>query len=258
VLVFRPGAAPNAPNVFSTVMALAAAAFAVQGPKTVFIDPTYAPAVIPAGSWNLGADTELAGDEGEGSITLLTGAPEAVLRGVTQVRDLLVVSQGTSAFLPLPPRLGGVAFSLWGSATLRADGPGAVLELTGAGLLVPLMYGASALAHGVGPAINLPVAGSVLQIVTYDTAFVDQDTLALAAGSQVAGVQLASPAASASPNQPRCPTGVLHVEPGALPQGIQYFPTDPSKWAQTGMRNEQQALDRLAAAVSGLLGGPIP
>lgn len=51
VLVYRPGVGPNAVNVFDDINALEAAALALQGPKLIQWDATYAPIVIPAGSY---------------------------------------------------------------------------------------------------------------------------------------------------------------------------------------------------------------
>jgi len=247
-------------NVFPDFASLTAAAHAVQGPKIVIIDDAILPAEVPAGTWDLGPGTELRGNPQAGNpVTALTGTPGAVILGVSSLRDLAVVAQGPNALLPLAPRAGGLAFFLFGSASLQATGAGAALELSGPGLLVPKLYDTASLLHGTGAAVHVP-AGSQLQIVLFDTSLVEGDSLVVDAGSPFPGVQLASAAAFAEPLQPRVPGGVLHVDPGELASGVQYSNGSPSSWAGgQGIPKElQSATDRLAAAVAGLLGHPIP
>lgn len=140
--VFRPGIAPNGPNVFATWPTLDAAVNAVQGPKLVEIDVTHAPAVVPAGTWNLNDWTLIGVPQslalGQPLLTFAAGAvidPVATLT-LTLTQSIGIQSAAPGATIWTPANPGGLSPTLY-LRDLSFLSPNAVAPLihVGAGIL---------------------------------------------------------------------------------------------------------------------------
>ncbi len=206
VLVFRPGGVAGG-NVYVDVPTLAAAAKAVQGPKTIFVDLSLAPgdnnAHIPAGTWDFGLYVTWQGDPSVAlnsplGLVFDNGAMVAtptifdMANAFTTFEDLNVISNSVGAVYiyagkgQLPVTLQGVArlAAPGGALFFSATDPAAIFDVS--------LYGQSKLAKS--GAVFVAQAGTYQ---LFDTSTIEPNTVNHTSSTTF----ILAPGASASPSQ---------------------------------------------------------
>lgn len=171
VLVFRPGVPPNATNVFDDEDDFEAAALALQGPKFLQFDGTFAPCVItglPGGKPYPGISTDAIW------IADITGAPP----------PFQVTLEDGVVFPSSLPTVGGLGLNIVSNAATVRLYTGLPGSLTILGLRLGARFAA-------GPTSTLPPillsAGSLASLYVTDTAALDADP-ASAGLIEIAGI----------------------------------------------------------------------
>jgi len=260
VLVFRPGSSGAAGNVFPTWPALVASAQAVQGLKWIVVDDTIEPCVVPAGQWKLGGYSIMVGRPpalGAGR-ALLTFQDLAKLVDVFEFVALDLTSESSEQVMESGDYAGmGEAVEFW----LRM---GTSLTTTGTSYFFRTSSGPSNSTWWltedstvVTPAQSASVLAAIsrstsLKVMAGDVSVVERLTLEGQGNAPCIGV-IVNSGALIDPNQTR--SGVTLAE-DALREG--YAPGNAGNWKDPPPANQQEAFDRIAAAVAGLLGGTIP
>jgi hypothetical protein len=260
VLVFRPGSSGGGENVFSTWPALVAAAQAVQGMKWIVIDDTIQPCEVPAGTWRLrGYAILVARPPSAGAgLAKLTFLDLAKLVDAFEFWGLELTSESSSHVMESGDYAG------MGESVVFRLCQGSSLTVTGTARFFRTSSGPSASTWWLTDDSKLLTptqAPSVLASVSRSTSLVvNADDLSVVERQTIEG----------NPNSP-C-SGVI-VNAGAVVDADQtrasvvlaedatreaYTPGDARAWRATAPANQQEAFDRIASAVSGLLGGPIP
>ena len=239
-LVFRPDGVAGG-NVYSTWPALVAAAVSIQGPKTVTIDASLAAATIPAGAWDLGAETTIVASAGT-LPTPLSLAPGATLVGVVEIVDVAVTKDGASPAI-LNTDAATQFFYLSGTATVTCAGAGPFLRQAVPSPFTLFVRGLAEVAAGASPVLDTLIAGTTLGVIALDAAFVDAGIIAGPAGGTYYGV-VGSAAAFVDPSQPGVPGGVLTV---AIWEQSRYVQYDDSLAPPLGASTVQGAIDALKA-----------
>lgn len=245
-LVFDPTSTTNGPIVFNTWPMLAAAASTSPGPKVIAFNGP-GPFTIPAGGYDLNGAV-LAGEEGLLTPTTLNIADGAIIDGVSEIRDLAINGMSsTSTFRFLTP----FRFFITGSSEISQVGAGSLFSVQAP--VIAAFYVQDSAGLLSGNVINVAVAGATFVIRTIDESFVATSVLSGIAGSSYGGV-IVDASSEIDPTQPGLPA--FPISFGEQSKYEQYLPN--GAWAGPPPLNVQEAIDRLATAVSGLLGGPIP
>jgi hypothetical protein len=229
-------------NVYATWPALVVAAFAIQGPKTVAIDTSFAAAVVPAGAWNFGTETIIVGSAGT-SPTPLSIAPGATLVGVVDVVDVAVTTNGATPTI-LNTSAATQFFYLSGTTTVACAGAGPFLRQTVAAPFTLYVRGLAAVNAGASPVLDTLIAGTTLGVVALDAGFIDAGIVAGPAGGTYYGV-IGSAAAFVDPSQPGVPGGVIPIANREQSKYIQY--DDTLAPPVLGANTVQGAIDALKA-----------
>src|SRR5271166_2731084 len=165
VLVYRPGGV-TAGNVYATVAALAPAAKALQGPKTIFVDNSvilgdaHIPvAGMPVGGWDFGLYVTWQGDSslslGPSGFGLVFDDGAQVASPViydganafTTFQDLNVTSNSTSAVYTLAGH-GPLPITLEGTTKIKSANSPMFVGTDPTGILYVSCYGESIIAKG--------------------------------------------------------------------------------------------------------------
>lgn len=246
VFVYRPGEPSPSGNVFSDWNALYAAVSAAQGLRSIEIDDTIVtPAVVPAGTYDL-LDVTLRGRFARDK-TALDLDDGVVFTNFHHVAEpLTITSHSTASIVTV---VDSAPIVIERGAVLTSDA-GAYLVDVPAGVtpVVVLLQGAR-LESG---ALNVSDAASQVSIAAIEFAGVLSDSLT---GPGLVSVQVVSASAQVSTSQTGL--GSLIVSLAEQSAQVSYSPAASANWSGDPTQ-VASALDRIAASVAGLLGGPIP
>lgn len=254
-VVFAPGH-PNPPAGTYTTWATAfAAAQAIVGvPVWLEVDDTYGPCSVPAGTYDFRLNIWLHAPLLGSPSRVLELADGVVFQNLQYVQgSVLLRSLSTS---PIVEVVNGTnIFAMTFNAGVEAQGTAPFFRPGLNGFQVVAVQGGSELRAGAQPAIELgdPTATALLPVS--QSGVVQDSAIAGAAGTLAFLVQ--STSAQFGFNQP----GFLGAQVtlfGTQAALLGYAPAVPGDWVGPAPVDAQQGLDRLAAAVAGLLGGPIP
>ena len=236
-----------------------AAASAVHGPKTIFVDPRFAAPTIPAGVWNLGPDTTLSGSAQPNNPTVLTALDGAKLAGVIGVRDLELLSMSTTSLIDLPNFDSN--FFLAGNAMLMTGSTGPILQQNNARLFSLFVLDLSSVNNSAPFAAPIHMKAGSLTVYTRQEGFVDANTI-FSAPLAHAAAQMGDAASYVDPNQPQVTSaGGFQI---ALAPQAQYVsqqiapPATLADWAGFAPLNVRDAINRLAHHIALSVIGPTP
>lgn len=247
--VFRPGGQAGG-NVYTDWGSMIAAAVATPGPKSLQIDGSLAPAVVPAGTWNLDNCTLLAsvpvGQIGTqaGSLTFANGA-QLAFNFLRVGAFITLISNSQSPVISMA----GSLMILQDGATLKClAGAAPFISATGGtfSILVMTDYSNLVVSPSPGPVITVGV-GSTLIL----------DTSAAANGIPAHGIagagtcllQLSSDSAFFAPQDVATLTTTLISKASQM----SYTPASNANWNNSAPATVAAALDRIAAKIT-----PIP
>jgi hypothetical protein len=248
-IVYQPGGVATG-TVFTdwpTLMAYVATVVSSQRALTIYIDGTSSgyTATIPAGTYDFGfVALSFVGLSVEPSALVFTPDVQLLSTRSLSFKDFASVSvlNTTSPFFE-----GGGTYVYLENASF-VSAAGALPVINASNVTTPeviYVYGQTTLANN----FLTCVVPAVITINLYDNSAIQAGAISLSGGA----------------------TAVLNVTPGAsidlsflTAPGVtvnyvsQYIPAAPSNWNGSTSLSISTALDRLAAAVAGLLGGPIP
>ena len=254
-VVWAPGH-PNPPaGTYTTWAAAFAAAKAIVGPPVwLEITDQYAPCVIPAGTYdfefNIWPHAPLLGFASR-VVTLNDGV---VFQNFHYVQGSLLFRSISSS--PIVSTANGTnIFSMNFNAAIEAQGTAPFFSVGVNGFQVVASSGGSEIHTGAQPAIGIADPTGTALIPVNNSGVVQDSSIAGAAGTlvfliQATGIQMGF-------NQPGF-LGALVTLYSTQSVLLGYTPANPADWVGPVPPVAQQAFDRLAAAVAGLLGGPIP
>lgn len=258
---FRPGGTADAATGVYTTWATAhaaAAAAAATGEEVVIVidDTTTTPAPTTAGTFDMTnislRGNPLGGDAGslaETALQTVTGTFFTNWSG--SVDDLAILHAGAGALYTVPTQNPSM-LTLGNNVSLISSG-GPIFDVTAESGDF-LLWAKGVVVFGGGGADFLAVAvGKTASIISTSTI-----TLASGAVSGAGDVSVSTPASisNVSTTQAGLSGSFSVTRPTAA--NIQYTPGTGADWADPDPTLSSQAIDRLAAAVAGLLGAPIP
>jgi hypothetical protein len=264
--IFRPGAVA-AGNVYTSWAALMTAYAAVEAPSVVWFDSSLAPIVLPAGAWSAPYRMDWRGIElvagfpgGQTEVTLADGFTLSTPDGSIPLSisdSLLVVTLAAAAgsgVSPLNPTAGGSILALARGGIIRADGdlPMLVCAPDPVPTLIVLLTGGGEVRFGAAPAVEIPANVTCLVVETVSPSAVEAGTfsgLGTLAGFYGAGNPDVRVNAA---DQPAVAGGVIETL-GTIASLCGYTPTTPTDWAAPVPMNIESAVNRIAAALAGLL-----
>jgi hypothetical protein len=271
MVVFRPGDPNPVSGVYTEWLNAFTAVKIKTGARAIYIDTTFGAAVIPVGTpgllipgtpgaltdatgaWDFDGEIGLIGPIGAAPM-VLTVADGATLTRLPSIRGLTVASASATPVLTIPASGGVTIMILDLGANLRCDALGTFVDVQAGGVLALACLGFNTLASGgLGPPPGTPVIradGTVLVIMGMNTRLDD-----CVVGNGVLLAQIVSTASVCNPQVAFAGTVVVQHLTNASSLG--YQPAAPPDWAGDP-RTAWEALNRLATAVAGLLGGPIP
>src|SRR5690606_27632213 len=181
--VWRPGTPNPSGNVFATWATLYAALSAVRGLKTVLVDTTVAPAVVPAGTYNLRSVTLQGFNQSipPTTVRLDDGVNVVDILGLTRIRVETFTTGATQfSFTEPNPNFGLESASIEPQTAF----PPIQYFLAGSpSLQIGLIRGGS-LGNGVDAALDLGATGQAL-IFLENTAALADDAVVGAVGSSL-------------------------------------------------------------------------
>jgi hypothetical protein len=287
-LIFRPGEPSPVGNVYASWTLLYAAFTATQGPQTIVFDNSLAPCLIPAGAYAMDRAAWISSLPTESTVLFAAGAtlttlPESIgfRLGVECSADATPVCTLTSGVHNLTLYGSFIRQSANTGPFIRANGPAELYVFMegvgyadgvlneGAGLTHPaIVLGTNAYAEfyfngtysgvrGTG-AVHLAGAGAFVYLLFVGSyGILKPGALTSIAGTIYDCYVLADSFVEVSQTQPGA-LGTINFTLDTLAAGVRYTPATPANWVAPPPANVADALDRLAAAVAGLLGGPIP
>jgi len=289
-LIFRPGEPSPAGNVYASWTLLYTAFQATQGPQTIVFDDSLASCLIPAGAYDMSRTAWVAAHTSASPITISFAPGVTLTQLPASIGFWLIVGCSGDATAVCTLTSGVHNLTLYGSSIrqsantgpfIRADGPSELylfveevdgvggVRNDGAGLTHPaIVLGVNAYAEfyfngvysgvrGTG-AIRLAGAGAYLDFGFLGAyAQLDAGSLTSIVGTTYDCFVLADAFQNVSHTQPGA-LGTINFTLDTLADGIRYTPATPANWVAPRPANVANALNRLAAAVAGLLGGPIP
>ena len=288
--IFRPAAPSPVGNVYASWALLYAAFTATQGPQNVVFDDSLAPCLIPAGAYDMSRAAWVAAHTSTSPITISFAPGVTLTQPPASIGFWLIVGCSGDATAVCTLTSGVHNLTLYGSSIrqsantgpfIRANGPSELylfveevdgvggVRNDGAGLTHPaIVLGVNAYAEfyfngvysgvrGTGT-INLAGAGAYLDCV-FSGAYAELEAGSLTSivGTTYDCFVLADAFQNVSHTQAGV-LGTINFYLDTLADGIRYTPATPADWVAPPPANVADALDRLAAAVAGLLGGPIP
>lgn len=188
-VIWRPGGV-TAGNVYATWPEVVAAVAAVNGYVTIGVDVDLAPAVIPAGAWDLrpagvSGPVELVNASKTNSAPFVTIANAAVtIHGLTGIQDVQVNNQSTSNVITVTAA-NQVDFYMRGfSALYQSILSGAAVSFFNmtAGSLNLYMQDGAFISTLDGGSLAIRATGGTLQIFIEDSAALDANMLSVGVG----------------------------------------------------------------------------
>lgn len=262
-LIFRPGGIPGG-EVFTTWASLITAYQMVEASLVVVFDDTLAPIILPAGlwavpydmiwaGWHIGITTQVTLADGF-QLTNSVGAQS----GLTMLTDDITVHTQASSLgsnvSPIEVIAQDVIVIQYGSKIV-ADGDLPLISvLAGATLIIPL-YLAGEILFGATPVAAVALGGTI--IVFSPTFGTVQPGTFSGAGTLFTVIAVVNPNIHTTAAEQPGVTGAVTTQLATEAHFCGYIPANAGDWIGNPV-NAGEALDRLAAAVAGLLGGPIP
>lgn len=254
-LVFRPGGVAGG-NVFTSWPLLVTAAQTIQGPKTIFMDPAFAPLTIPPGVWDFQSQTTFAADLSAvfspGNLpTPITIQDGASFKNVDVWANLHILNKSNS---PVDDNtsVNRQAVYLTGTTTLDQQAAGPFLHQSAIGANITLILRDFATVNtGTSPAFVSTAPGTIKSVLAFDGGDFSANNMMGPVGSSNSGI-IASDSAFVSTAQAGVPSGSMAVAFWAESEFIQYIAAVPANWSGVNPSSVQNALDRIAAKI-----GPI-
>jgi len=185
--VFQPGGVASG-NVFTSWLALVAAAAVFPGAKLVYFDDTLAPCIIPAGVHNFGTGpAAFTGKPGAGSLTTpLQIVDGAFLLGVIEFSWLLIDSQTTTFCIDAPAGVTTIYIADHVTMITQSGVGGTFIRSTGAGTgaVLSLLQGSNLVS---GIALSA-LAAAAITVAVVDGSAVAANTLSAALGTTALGL----------------------------------------------------------------------
>ena len=270
-LVFQPGNTGKlAPNAFTDLSVLAAAARQIPGQKLVTFDPSFIPGPMqipagaydfraPAGSGGKGADTVWRTDPVRFPGPVVNLADGVTLAGVGTFINVRVFSNNTTTPV-ITATAEETAWYVRGWSSIQPNGsqPFILDPIDRHNTILEVLDDGEILS-GTGTAPFLQMAGALqaFTALTQGEAIINSDTLAGPVGNSYGG-RIGQASGFISTAQIGLPGGVLAVTFGDQANTMQYdFTADAGFWAAPPPGTPQSAIHRLAKQVFAL-GGPIP
>ncbi|NCY02970.1 MAG: hypothetical protein EBX36_08690, partial [Planctomycetia bacterium] len=241
--------------IYTTWAAAWAAASAMDGLVTLWVDSPTAFVVVPAGVYDF-ANVLLCGYPTLDTTVATIQTPANILltfNGVT-FQNLTYASNVGFAHtggLPLidytmAPGSSGTRVIL-NRVSLVAGDAGPVLRFQGAAVAWLQIESGSTIALAPNPAVEVDVGATL--VLTVSSSFIADDSVTGAGSLNLTCI------ASALPNTM---AGMGTYLPTNTAQLTAYSPGNVADWVASPPSTVAQALDRIVAAVAGLLGGPVP
>lgn len=258
-IIYRPGGVVEEGVVISYA-ALQEAVASASGPLIVIFDGLGLPIVLPAGDWVVPYPMvwrAIAIDPIAPQVVHLADGFRAscpIGYAVSEFNQNLTVeseSVTSPAFLYTVPDVWVTNFG----CTLRSLGPMGLFENTGFVVMVPGV--GDNVGDGVHPVISMGPGAQQLMFLAGPGASISPEWVAGPASAAVQ-VLVLDAARQGFPPQPVAFLGSWFVDIRTVAANIAYSPAVPGDWEGVAPATAQDAIDRIAAAVSGLLAGPIP
>jgi hypothetical protein len=251
IVSFSPGNPAPSLGEYTSWPALVVAANQGSSDTSVFFDDTYAPVVVPAGTWAFTKSPTWTGNPTKAQVaqaTTVTFADGCLITGVNQFANLQLVSTSTSSVSLSPVGVPAI-YSFYGFMVLQAS-PVAIFDHNQPQQLVVYVNDFSEFEQGVaGSAVfNTSVAGAVCTFITNASGLIDAHTISGIVGSTYFGRIGNAQGAIVLPQD----TPSLTVAFGEQSIYIQYVPAVVANWSGVAPSSVNNALDRIAAKV-----GPI-
>lgn len=250
--VFQPGGVAGG-NVYTSWAALIADHALVEGPTIIELDDRFGSIVIPPGSPYDMRDTKIQG-------RFLSGTPvvASILDGATfsNLEWLLWTRfdyTGTSSAMTVPTGLS--YFRMWGGS-IQNYGTGAFFDVTTPGAIFQTQFEN---ASGFNPFLGTVVvdlgSSGVISFSLDEASSNGSGTIRGTPGS-VTLTQIRDPSARYIPPGPPFSGTVLPLTLVSIASNVRYIDgTVPPAWMGSAPTDTQTAIDRIAVAVNGLLGG---
>lgn len=265
--VFRPGDPLGAHDHVFTDWATLIAAYNAQTKftGTVIFDDQFAPIILPAGLWSVDYDMIWSGWH-IGITTHVVLADGFQIENATGLslgiemltNDIMLHTQASSIGSNVSPVNLGIVqdvLVLQYGAKIIADGDLPLVQVDpGTGLILAIYIGGEVLL-GATPVVGIAAGGTALLLAaTFGN--VQAGTFA-GAGDLFTLITIVNPNIHTSAAEQPLVTGSVTVQLDTEAHFLGYTPVNPLDWV-TQPANGGEAIDRIAAAVVGLLGGPIP
>lgn len=252
VVVFRPGDPNPSVNTYTTWAAAYAAVRLGNGPRQLHIDDDLAPAVVPAGTYDFDVGNIALTASSSSASATLTLDDGAIFTDLSQISGLLFVISLSSA--PVMTIVNGqnAIFDIAAGVIMQCNGTAPWFLVQNGGTLQMQIDTNSGVSNGVSRLIQLD-AGSTF-VVALNGASTSFDDVLTGTGAATIAID----ATGATVVAQTVFAGALTTFIGTAATSLGYTPTTPANWVGPAPDTAQKALDRLAAAVRGLLGVPIP
>jgi hypothetical protein len=274
-LVYQPNASGTlAPNVFTDLQMLAAAAREIAGQKLVTFDPAFlppgAPMPIPAGVYDFrsasgaggaGADTVWRADPARFTVVPDVQLADGVtLLGVGTFRSVRVTSHNTTTPV-ITATADTTSWNVEGYSALKAMGSQPFLDDGVTGHITTLeVHDQSEIDTGSAPFLRMSGAAQTLTVIADDQALVTQDTIAGVAGNSY-GARISQASALIERLQAGLPGGAIAIAIGDNDLYVQHNVTTPAEaaaWGAPAPTTVEDAVRRIAIALATATGMPIP
>lgn len=263
--VFRPGDPVGPHDHVFTDWATLIAAYNAQAhfSGTIIFDDTFAAITLPAGVWSVTYDMVWSGWH-IGITTHVVLADGFHVVGATGIgiseltNDIMVHTQASSAgsnVSPLTVSVPSDVLIVQYGAKVIADGDLPLIAVPTGMQLIIALYLAGEILFGSTPVFTVAL-GSQIVILSPTFGTVEPATFA-GAGDLFTLIAVVNPNIHTTAAEQPGVTGAVTVQLGTEAHFCGYTPATPGDWNGVPV-NAGEAIDRLAAAVAGLLGGPVP
>lgn len=255
LLIYRPGALIQENGVFNSWSDLMTAFAQTEGIVTIQIDDSIiSPAVIPAGNWDLESRAVISGNLTiDNTAIQVQFADGAVLLQANHF--LLNLDLRSVSSTPIITATNNQVMLLERGSRIFSDGTAPFIDVPAGVSCLALLVLSSAFETGSRECIRIG-AGAVFQVAILDFSGFSNNVMEGVAAAILFLIIIDS-AAQISNIQPNF-LGTFLTALIASSALVGYSPANPADWVGPQPDNVASAIDRLAAAVAGLLGGPIP
>lgn len=255
LLIYRPGALIQENGVFNSWSDLMTAFAQTEGIVTIQIDDSIiSPAVIPSGNWDLETRGVISGNITPNNTPIqVQFADGAVL--LNSSRFYLNLDLHSVSATPVITITNNQVILMERGARMYADGAAPFIDFPAGVSALILLVLTSEFVTSAREVVRVG-AGAVCQFAVLDFSGFQANTIEGDA-TAILFVIIIDPAAQISNIQPNF-LGTFITALIASSALVGYSPANPADWVGPQPDNVASAIDRLAAAVAGLLGGPIP